>query len=116
MRHKSKSALYQAEYRKRTRQKETAYIYALIAPDTWEVGYVGYTTNPPIRLRTHYSEIRTGRAPKQRIEWVASILQRGIEPQMSILETVPIHRAQERERYWIAEMFRQGYSLTNSRI
>ncbi len=87
------------------------FVYELIDPQTGETGYVGITNNPNLRYQQHLGgRDRNGR----KNAWLQQLLAEGVEPEMSILETVDDKRhALERETYWIRHLIQQGIRLTN---
>lgn len=92
-----------------TRQKVILYtMYALLEPNTTNVRYVGCTVNPKERMYNHKTAVRYRSDPVAL--WVADLLQRGLSPQVIILEETP---DQTREAFWIAHYKHLGHSLTN---
>jgi hypothetical protein len=89
----------------------TDYIYALVDPRTNEIRYIGRTGVPKARFRTHLKKDKN----PGKSEWVAGLLEIGLQPKMVILEEIPtIHRAHvEREDYWIHRMIDEGCNLFN---
>jgi hypothetical protein len=80
------------------------FIYALACPETNEVRYVGKSTNPRFRLRSgsgHIGEAKRG-DDTHRGRWIRSLLARGLEPRLIILEEVVCDEWEEAERRWIA--------------
>ncbi len=85
------------------------YIYALVDPLTSEIRYIGRTGKPKARLRTHLK--KDGNQAKS--EWVATLLEAGLMPQMTILEESSGYAAVKREDYWIHRMIDEGCDLFN---
>lgn len=83
-------------------------IYALCEPDTEIVRYVGKAKDLPQRLRTHRWEAKCLRTHKA--NWLRSLT---APPTVIILENVSEDEWDSAERYWIAEMRRRGFDLTN---
>jgi hypothetical protein len=48
-----------------------------------------------------------------RDRWIASVVAKGGEPIIKVIETTTSEKVQERETYWIAEYLAMGYPLTN---
>lgn len=86
------------------------YIYHLIDPKNDEIRYVGKTIYPEHRYSKHLRDkTRTWRG-----KWIRSLLSRGLEPFMEIVETVPAGDDwAARERWWITKMREGGCRLTN---
>lgn len=76
-------------------------IYALCEPDTFEIRYVGQTTQPlKKRLRQHISE---GRKPRNyRGKWIAKLLQSGATPTILVLDEVLVNELDKAEMCWIS--------------
>lgn len=93
----------------------TNYIYTLYCPIADTVRYVGKTTNPEKRLKSHVSAARTNAYKHHTSAWIRKLLSVGLEPHMEIIETVPEGESwQEAERAWIAKALIKGWRLTNS--
>jgi hypothetical protein len=109
------------------------YIYALTCPETEAAYYVGKTRDPVGRYRQHIipsslkpvAGTRNGKlTDKQR--WVVSLLERGLTPNLAILETLEIQegedwfRLDERvlrtEKEWIERLRAAGHPLTTSTL
>lgn len=87
------------------------YIYALCDPDTQEVRYVGKADDVQKRYEQH---IWIKASPNSyRKSWIKSLQKQGKQPLIKVLEEVDASIWKERERWWIAEMRRQGARLTN---
>lgn len=81
-------------------------IYGLYDPAVKDrtIRYVGYTSkSPKARLIGHLSEARRG-ARARRHKWIRSLLRRGVEPKIMVLERVDSVNWQERETYWIKQL------------
>lgn len=90
-----------------------AYIYALCEPDTGEIRYIGKAVDVERRLRGHLSDSELARVAKTRkAKWLRSVLARGLEPVVQILEEAPAELIDEAERHWIARYAGSG-RLTN---
>jgi hypothetical protein len=84
------------------------FIYALY--DNKGNTYIGKTNNPRRRYFEHLNDKRSCETQKR--AWLDSLLENNIFPHIRIIEVVDSNwRA--RERYWIAEMERQGMHLLN---
>lgn len=84
------------------------YIYALCDPITQEVRYVGKSTNPTKRLRSHLNE----KGETHKIRWIQSLLNTGEAPYLRILEEI-VDNWESRERYWIS-FYKPTGKLTNA--
>ena len=83
-------------------------IYALLAPDSDEVRYIGITVKPiKRRLQEHILAARRGERT-YRACWIRSIAP--IEPDICEVEQT---EDREREKYWIKEYRKIGHCLTN---
>lgn len=91
------------------------YIYVLHCPLAGTVRYVGKTTSPEKRLKSHVSAARTGAYTHHTSAWIRKLLSVGLQPLMEIVEEVESgKRWQDVERKWIAEGAAKGWKLTNS--
>lgn len=89
------------------------YVYALIDPRDWTVGYVGTTHRAEMRLAAHL-KLSDGNGLKN--AWLRGLLAVGVTPWMRVLETVagPDDRhLASREAWWIDEALAHGMPLTN---
>lgn len=88
------------------------YIYALRDPETLSIRYVGKTVDPKLRLRKHC----TRKENNYKFSWVTSLRERGLKPEMVILEELEVERDEEWQPYeqkWILFMRSLGFCLTN---
>ena len=94
--------------------EEATYIYALTDPRTEEVRYIGKTVNEPLfRLERHLEEAQKD-VCTYKCDWIRSLISKGLEPGLSVLEIVFYPDIwQERERWWIAFARERGFHLTN---
>jgi hypothetical protein len=74
------------------------YVYGLIDPSVSELFYVGCTISPATRLQAHHSNNPSMRAVQER---VTTIVAKGFEPSMIILEQTP---DKFREELWISRL------------
>ena len=87
-----------------------SYIYGLLDPNNLEIRYVGKSIDPERRLKEHVRSTRRGdRTP--RADWMKKLLNQ--TPSIIILERVHLSDANEREKFWIAFMRKQGARLLN---
>ncbi len=91
---------------------DVTFIYVLKDPVTGDVRYVGKTDNPKHRLGLHLIESRKHK--HRRACWVRSLLRRGLQPQMEVVDEVPRAYWQALEAAYIAFYRELGYRLTNS--
>jgi hypothetical protein len=89
--------------------KMEVYIYALVAPDTGEVGYVGQSIKPQHRYREH---LRKGAAAGV-ASWVTAVRERGLEPQLRILETTDSVGGDEAECRHLRQYLDLGWAKAN---
>ena len=85
------------------------YIYKLIDPITDEVRYIGRTTDPEERLRSHIYQTN-GNTDKD--NWIIGLREVGKYPTMEIIETVT-HDGGARERHWIKSYLAKDTPLFN---
>jgi len=78
------------------------YIYSLCDPITEEIRYIGKTINPSQRLSRH---IKDGYKKSSHKEcWIYSLLQKGLNPKMNIIEECFGDSWIEREKYYISKI------------
>lgn len=89
----------------------TISIYALIDPRDHLVRYIGQSTDPAIRLKSHLS---LAQGSQQKRAWLRDLKGLKLKPTVHILETVKGYlAADEREQYWIGYYLAHGQVLTN---
>jgi hypothetical protein len=87
----------------------SAYIYGLYSPEDEAIRYVGRTKQPlHIRLKEHIDQSRRKRGEQYklhnpRVEWIRSLLARGLKPEIKLLETVTIETQREAEARWMQQ-------------
>ncbi len=92
------------------------YIYALAEVGSNEVRYVGQTVNPDGRLKAHLDDLpQSDNDSNAKRAWIRSIVGRGSEIVMSILEVCEVDTAVKSEQYWIDCYAGLGHSLTNTK-
>ncbi len=89
------------------------FIYVLKEPGDDEPRYVGNTSVPGQRLAAHISGARTGRDQFLKAQWVKSVLNRGMRPELHIIESGFGEGGPEAEIRWIAHYRAAGARLTN---
>jgi hypothetical protein len=91
---------------------KTVGIYILIDPLTNDVKYVGKTINIAKRLNRHISESKkTTKSHKK--AWIKSLLKRGLEPIIEVIDEVLEEDWKFWESYWIEQFKCWGFNLTN---
>jgi len=90
--------------------KET-YIYK-ISDENGNVRYIGKSNNPRRRLYQHTKD----RHNLHKFNWLKSIINRGQNPILEIIEKVSVSLWKEREIYWIAKYREDGHMLLNMTI
>lgn len=88
------------------------HIYVLKEPDTFAVRYVGWTIDLRRRLRDHTKPSRVC-GHQHRDKWLASLIERGLNPVMEVVETGTSTGWADAERKWIAHYRNDGADLTN---
>lgn len=89
-------------------------IYVLVDPETGRVGYVGRTDYPDRRWEDHWASKTPYGTTKER--WLWSLYEKGVEPEMRIVEEVPGHAAKGHEHLWMVRLAAAGAQLTNSEL
>lgn len=93
---------------------KTYSIYTLSDHRDGRVRYVGCTSQAPkVRLAGHLYGAKSGRERSRRADWLRRLLQDGVTPTMTIVESVDDGQWETAERRWIAEYRRNGADLTN---
>lgn len=94
-------------------KSSTCKIYTLSSPDDDIVRYVGKTVKTlRDRLTGHVSEKRIN----HRTCWIKSVVNKGVEPKIELIEEVSNDKWQESEIYWIAQFKAWGFDLVNNAI
>lgn len=97
---------------------KTVYIYGLKDPNTGAIRYVGSSVDPQARLyqhiahRNHYIR-RSKRNARKR--WVSELYEKGLRPELVVLEECTEAQRGNREDAWIGKLRRQGCDLFNAR-
>jgi len=94
----------------------TAFIYVLKEPDTGEIRYVGKSTNPKIRVLNHVYEAKDERKNNHRLKWFRSLIKRGLEPVLEIIDEVPELEWQAWEAAYIQLYRSEGHKLVNGTL
>ncbi len=89
---------------------ETTFIYLLRCPETNTIRYIGKANNPNKRYTEHMRKDRT--ASTHKINWIQSLLNKGLKPVLEILKEVPMNEWKMWEKYYI-ELYRKKFDLTN---
>lgn len=99
------------------RQLRIGTVYALVDPRNRQFRYVGYTSaSLERRLREHLqiARMRRGTVSYHVVNWLNSLADMGLKPEIVPLETFVAHRWQEREQHWVDVLRNLGCSLTNT--
>jgi len=86
------------------------FIYGLTDPETGEMRYVGKSNNPKVRYRYHLKDKSTN---PHKTAWIHKLTERGLKPNLIILEETTSEQWEERERYWIKHYRDEGAPLVN---
>lgn len=89
---------------------EYTYIYGLIDPRNSQIRYIGKADNPTDRYKRHFWQM-AGNAHK--VNWLRSMKNVGIMPDIEILEKVPYSQWKSSEIFWISYYRYIGADLTN---
>ncbi len=88
-------------------------IYSLSDPEDDVIRYVGKTVKTLRgRLTSHINEKRVN----HRTCWIKSVLNKGIEPKIDLIEEVSVDNWEAMEIYWIAQFKAWGFNLVNNAI
>ena len=100
-------------------------IYALHDPRDGLARYVGVTSDPCVRLRSHLSSARSAEAYSKlatdaRAAWICELARAGLAPTLDVLEVVEAERhhgaPNQAERRWMARLLAQGHPLLNAKL
>lgn len=86
------------------------YIYGLVDPETGKMRYVGKSNNPKVRYQCHLQDKNTN---PHKTAWIRGLSERGLKPELVILEETTQKQWEERERYWIKRYRDEGAPLVN---
>lgn len=89
------------------------YIYTLSDPISNEVRYVGKSIDPLVRCRKHISEAKNSKSNNHRINWIKSLLNKGLIPKMDIIDEIN-NEWEWLEEYWVSQFITWGFKLVNS--
>lgn len=92
----------------------TVFIYALKEPDTGRIRYIGKTSDPGFRLRRHIAQARKGLEKYRKVRWIRSLLDRGIEPAMEMIDETSESEWPMLEAAYIQFYRDEGCDLVNS--
>jgi hypothetical protein len=91
---------------------DIAYIYVLLDPRDNQVRYVGKTTQPLKRLKSHISECKSEKTKHRRAKWIRRIIKENLIPIIKFVKICPL---QDFEKYEIEYIkLYQSDKLTNS--
>lgn len=92
----------------------TDYIYALLCPQG-EIRYIGKTTHPEKRLKSHIRLAASGKHEYHAARWIRTLLRKGEEPHLEIVCEVPEGDSWiDYEIEAIRDFREEGHRLTNS--
>lgn len=86
------------------------FIYSLSDPETLQVRYIGKTTNLQRRFRKHINNSK--KRKYHSALWIRSLVIKGKEPILNLIEETDKSNWQQREIFWI-EFYRNQTDLTN---
>jgi len=90
---------------------ETTNIYVLKDPRTNEVRYIGKANNPVERYRNHNNKGRDKNTHKR--NWINELWKNKLKPILEIIDTVPIDKWKEYEKFYIKKYINDGCDLVN---
>lgn len=86
------------------------FIYGLKDPLTNDIRYVGKTIGLNRRYNAHIANSKIRKVHSSL--WIKSLMNKGVKPELVLIETVNEENWIEREKYWIS-FYRKLYDLTN---
>lgn len=90
---------------------ETTSIYILRDPRNNEVRYVGKANNPFERYRNHNNQGRDKNTHKR--NWINELRKDKLKPILEIIDTVPVDKWKEYEKFYIKKYIEEGCNLVN---
>ena len=91
------------------------FIYS-ISDENDNIRYIGKSNNPFKRIYSHINESKNSEKKNHKHNWINSLLNRGIEPKIDILDEVLVSEWQFWEKFWISLIKSWGFNLLNSTI
>ena len=89
-------------------------IYGLIDPRTGELRYVGKSSSGLKRPKDHWKPSILNKQPTKAINWIKSLISKGMLPQIEILEELDSSLLlNDSEKFWIASVKATGAELLN---
>lgn len=92
----------------------TRFIYALADPRSGSVRYIGVTVDKATRMYGHVSSVLSGNSQTPRAKWIRELIDLGLRPVMTIIESVYGKEWRSREKFWIAHYRKLGDILNVS--
>lgn len=92
---------------------DTTFIYTLRSPISNEIRYIGKSNQPRKRLYSHIKECNNTERKSHKINWIKSLLEKGVSPIIEIIDEVPSDEWEFWEKYWISQFITWGFNLTN---
>jgi hypothetical protein len=77
------------------------------------VRYIGKTTNMLRRLSSHISEAKSKPGKRYVLNWINSLLDKGLLPVMDLVEECTEDNWEEKEKYWIKHFRQENPKLCN---
>jgi hypothetical protein len=95
-------------------------IYIHIDPITYQIRYIGKSTNWPKRSREHLKPNRLQKEDSHHHRWLQQLLKQNLQPIIQCLQEFPnnisLNELNQAEIYWISYFKSIGSPLTNSTI
>lgn len=88
------------------------FIYGLADPTTKRIHYVGKSEYPEQRYKCHLADKPHVTSKDNRL-WIRRLREKGLAPELVILEQVKRNNWQEAEQRWVTRLRRQGEPLNN---
>lgn len=90
-----------------------SFIYALVCPIIKEIRYIGKTDNLCSRYSYHLTTGLKYYPREYKYCWIKSLLNKGLKPDIIIIEGCDSSIWEDREKYWIEYFRGKGCKLTN---
>lgn len=89
----------------------TTNIYVLKDPRNNQIRYVGKANDPEYRYKNHINKCRDKNTHKR--NWINELRKEKLKPILEIIDTVPVEKWKEYEKFYIKKYMEEGYDLVN---
>ncbi len=96
-------------------KEKNYYIYSLSDPNSEEIRYIGKTSNISDRFKRHLQRCYLDNYDRNtyKSNWIKSLLKKGLNPIIEIVEECTKDSVNRLETYWISQFRAWGFRLTN---